>query len=79
LFDVSVQVRLVTTGAPVYVGAAEEPVAFPRTVFALADAKAAVNVPLVVTAELGVLLRTVPSPVNVTLVTVPLEDFPPPN
>jgi hypothetical protein len=63
-------------GCEVYVGAAAEAVAFPRTVPAPAFAKAPVTVPVVVTAVLGVELRTVPSPVNVTLVTVP--DPPPP-
>ena len=60
------------TGAVVYVGAAELPVAFPRMVPAAALAKVAVTVPLVVTALEGVLLSTVPSPVKVTLLTVAL-------
>jgi hypothetical protein len=53
-------------------GAAAEPVRGPlKTLFALCVFNAAVTVPDVVTAELGVVLRTSPSPVNVTLVTVP--------
>lgn len=69
---------LPSVGVDVYVGAAEEPVAFPRTVPAPAFARAAVTVPLVVTAEDGVEERTVPSPVNVTDVTVPaFEDVVP--
>ena len=58
-------------------GAAALPVGLPKTVPAPAFAKAAVTVPLVVTAADGVLLRTVPSPVKVTLVTVPEPAAPP--
>ena len=43
----------------------------PSTVLAVCVANTAVKVPLVVTALDGVLDRTVPSPVKVTLVTVP--------
>lgn len=65
-----------STSAVVYAGAPLVPVALFRTVPAPAFARAACSVPEVVTAALGVLLRTVPSPVKVTLVTVP--EPPPP-
>jgi hypothetical protein len=61
-----------STGAVVYAGAAEEVVLFPSKVPPPAFANAAVNVPDVVTAPEGVEERTVPSPVNVTDVTVPV-------
>ena len=48
-----------------------------RTIFLAWVANAAVTVPLAVTAVDGVELSTVPSPVNVTEVTVP-EPPPPP-
>lgn len=53
-------------------GAAADPVVGPaRTVFALWLMAVAVTVPEVVTAELGVAESKMPSPVKVTLVTVP--------
>jgi hypothetical protein len=61
-----------STGAIVYEGAADEVVLLPNSVPPAAFASAAVSVPDEVTAALGVLLRTVPSPVKVTLVTVPV-------
>ena len=59
-------------GAIVYAGAPELVPARPRTVPPAAFASVAVSVPVVVTALDGVDERTVPSPVNVTLVTVPV-------
>jgi hypothetical protein len=59
------------TGAMVYDGVAEEVVLLPSIVPPPAFASAAVSVPEVVTAPEGVDDNTVPSPVNVTLVTVP--------
>jgi hypothetical protein len=76
--QVPITVKFVTTGLAVYVGAAVDPVAFPKTVWLAAVAKVAVTVPEVVTAGEGVELSTVPSPVNVTLVTVPDPPPPPP-
>lgn len=61
-----------TDGDVVYVGAAVDPVALPSTVLAAAVAKVPVTVPDVVTAEEGVAESTVPSPVNVTEVTLPV-------
>jgi len=58
-------------GAKVNVGAALPAVALSRSVPLAAVAIAAVSVPVAVTAVLGVELRTVPSPVKVTLVTPP--------
>jgi hypothetical protein len=54
-----------------YAGAAVDPVTLLRNVPAVAVFSVAFSVPVVVTAVEGVLLRTVPSPVNVTDVTVP--------
>src|SRR5271168_143011 len=62
---------LPNTGAAVYAGAAELLPLFPRTLPAPALARLAVTVPEEVTALDGVELKTVPSPVKVTLVTLP--------
>lgn len=59
------------TGADVYDGAPVVVAFLPNTVPPAAFARAAVNVPVVVTADDGVEDNTVPSPVNVTEVTVP--------
>jgi hypothetical protein len=58
-------------GALLKLGLALPLVKFPKTVNALWGSRVAATVPLVVTAALGVELSTTPSPVNVTLVTVP--------
>ncbi len=57
-----------------YCGAATIAEGLPRSVPAAALAAVAVKVPVVVTAEDGVAERMVPSPVNVTEVTVPEPD-----
>ena len=55
-----------------YPGVAVEPVLLPSHLWAAALSKVAGTVPDVVTGELGVEDNTVPSPVKVTLVTVPV-------
>jgi hypothetical protein len=74
--------EVAATGDPVPVvavkeGAAVEPVKFPNAVLAVCVSKVAVTVPEVVTALDGVAESTTPSPVKVTLVTVPPPPPPP--
>ena len=76
---VQVPVRLVMAkvGDALKVGAATPPVKFPKTVLADCVNRVASTVPEVVTAVLGVDESTTPSPVKVTLVTVPDPPAPP--